>query len=63
MQEHFGKVGNELFWDGVKYLHHIHLDPFDHRDFDEDDQLVMSNSWAITRKFTNHKLENNVFIS
>ena len=54
MQEHFGKIGNELFWDGVKYRHHVHLDPFDHRDFNEDDQLVMSNSWAITRGFANH---------
>ena len=54
MHKHFGKIGNELFWDGVKYLHHIHLDPFDHRDFNENDQLTMSNSFAITRGFANH---------
>lgn len=54
MHEHFGIIGNELFWDGAKYLHHIHLDPFDHRDFDENDQLAMSNSFAITRGFANH---------
>ena len=55
MQTHFGKLGNELFWDGVKYRHHIHLDPFDHGDFDEDNQLAMSNAFAITRGFTSHE--------
>ena len=40
---------------GEAQRHHVHLDPFDHGDFDEDDQLVMSNSWAITRKFANHE--------
>lgn len=55
MREHCGRIGNKLFWDGVKYRHHIHLDPFDHGDFDEDQQLAMSNSWAITRGFADHE--------
>jgi len=53
-QGHYYSRGNEIFWDGVKYRHHIHLDPLDHGDFDEDDQLAMSNSWAITRGFADH---------
>ncbi len=40
---------NELLWDGVKYLHHVHLDEIDHGDFDESDQLAMGNTWAMTR--------------
>ena len=56
MQEHFGKLGNELFWDGEKYRHHIHLDTFDHGDFDEDNQLTMSNTFAINRgQFASHE--------
>ena len=55
LKEHYYELGNRLFWDGVKYRHHIHLDPFDHKHFDEDDQLAMSNSWAITRGFADHK--------
>ena len=51
---HFFETGNKLFWDGVKYKHHIHLDKVDHADFDEDDQLVMTNTWAITRGFADH---------
>lgn len=54
MRDHFRKLGNKLFWDGTKYIHHIHLDPFDHGDFDEANQLTMSNSWAITRGFADH---------
>jgi len=46
--------GNELFWDGVKYRPHLHLDPFDHGDFDEDDQLTMSNAMALNREFADH---------
>lgn len=38
-------------WDGGKFQHHLHLDPFDHGDFDESRQLAMSNPWAITRGF------------
>ncbi|MBT3375175.1 MAG: hypothetical protein HN742_31615 [Lentisphaerae bacterium] len=53
-QKHYNKAGNDLFWDGVKYKHHIHLDSLDHGDFDEDDQLAMSNSWAVTRGFADH---------
>lgn len=52
---HYRAVGNELFWDGTKYQHHIHLDPFDHGDFDERDQLTMSNAAAITRGFADHR--------
>ena len=55
LARHYRELGNRLFWDGIKYRHHIHLDPFDHRDFDEDDQLAMSNSWAITRGFADHE--------
>lgn len=51
---HYRAVGNALFWDGTKYQHHVHLDPFDHGDFDEADQLTMSNSVAITRGFADH---------
>jgi hypothetical protein len=53
-QHYFYETGNRVFWDGVKYKHHIHLDPVDHGDFNEDDQLAMSNSWAITRGFADH---------
>ena len=38
-----------LLWDGTKFLHHVHLDPIDHGDFDESQQLAMGNTWAITR--------------
>lgn len=55
MARHFKKLGNELFWDGRKYLHHIHLDPFDHGDFDERDQLSMSSAFAINRGFADHE--------
>ena len=55
LEKHYSQLGNRLFWDGVKYRHHVHLDPFDHRDFDEDDQLGMSNSWAMTRGFADHE--------
>ena len=39
----------KLLWDGTKFLHHVHLDPIDHGDFDESSQLAMGNTWAITR--------------
>lgn len=48
---HYRQAGNALFWDGVKYRGHVHLDPFDHGDFDEADQLTMSNAGALTREF------------
>jgi hypothetical protein len=38
-----------LLWDGTKFLHHVHLDPIDHGDFDESQQLSMGNTWAATR--------------
>jgi len=38
-----------LLWDGVKFQHHVHLDPIDHGDFDERQQLAMGNTWAMTR--------------
>ncbi|MHB9110521.1 MAG: alpha-L-rhamnosidase-related protein [Armatimonadota bacterium] len=38
-----------LLWDGVKFLHHVHLDAIDHADFDESQQLTMGNTWAMTR--------------
>ena len=40
---------NDLLWDGQKFQHHVHLDPIDHGDFDERQQLAMGNTWAITR--------------
>ncbi len=54
-QEHYYRTGNKLFWDGVKYQHHIHLDFVDHKDFNEKEQLAMSNPWAITRGFADHE--------
>jgi hypothetical protein len=54
-QQHYYETGNRVFWDGVKYRHHVHLDPVDHGSFNEDHQLTMSNSWAITRKFADHE--------
>lgn len=39
----------DLLWDGGKFRHHLHLDPIDHADFDETQQLAMGNTWAITR--------------
>lgn len=55
MENHFLKLGNDIFWDGVKYRHHIHLDSFDHGCFDEDDQLAMSNAFAMNRSdFVDH---------
>ena len=40
---------SDLLWDGTKFLHHVHLDPIDHADFDETQQLAMGNTWAVTR--------------
>ena len=40
---------SKLLWDGTKFLHHVHIDPIDHGDFDETKQLAMSNTWAMTR--------------
>lgn len=42
-------VAEKHFWDGKKFLHHLHADPLDHGAFDESSQLAMSNTWAITR--------------
>ncbi|HPP11719.1 MAG TPA: hypothetical protein PKW42_03200 [bacterium] len=39
----------KLLYDGQKFLHHIHLDPIEHGDFDEADQLAMGNTWAMSR--------------
>jgi hypothetical protein len=46
---------NALLWDGTKYRHHKHLDPVDHRGFDEDGQLVMSNTWACNDGLASHE--------
>ncbi|MBU0611472.1 MAG: hypothetical protein KKI08_26580 [Armatimonadetes bacterium] len=54
LHAYYRAQGNALFWDGVKYRPHIHLDPFDHGDFDEDNQLTMSNAAALNREFTTH---------
>jgi len=45
---------NAILWDGTKYRHHEHVDPVDHGDFDEDAQLVMSNTWACNDGLANH---------
>ncbi len=44
-----------LLWDGQKFLHHVHLSPIDHGDFDEMQQLAMGNTWAITRGLANRE--------
>jgi len=55
VRSYYYHLGNELFWDGTKYIHHIHLDEFDHGDFDESDQLAMSCSAAVTRGLADHE--------
>ncbi|MEJ5369606.1 MAG: hypothetical protein WHT08_14905 [Bryobacteraceae bacterium] len=47
--EEYRQRAAALLWDGVKFQHHVHLDPIDHGDFDERQQLAMSNTWAMTR--------------
>lgn len=51
----YRKRANRLLWDGKKYLHHIHLIPIDHKEFNEKEQLAMGNVWAITRGLADHK--------
>lgn len=46
---------NDLLWDGAKYRHHVHIDPVDHGEFDEDQQLVMSNTWACNDGLASHE--------
>ncbi len=46
---------NDLLWDGTKYRHHEHIDPVDHGDYDEDQQLVMSNTWACNYGLASHE--------
>lgn len=45
----YRKRANDLLWDGTKHLHHVHLDDIDHGNFNERQQLAMSNTWAMTR--------------
>jgi hypothetical protein len=52
--EQFHRRANDLLWNGIHYLHHIHLMPIDHAGFDESRQLAMGNVWAITRKLAGH---------
>lgn len=47
--EAYRQRASDLLWDGTKFLHHVHLDPIDHADFDETQQLAMGNTWAVTR--------------
>ncbi len=47
--EEFRQRAVALLWDGTKFLHHFHVDPIDHGDFDESQQLAMGNTWAMTR--------------
>jgi hypothetical protein len=47
--ERYRQRAAALLWDGGKFLHHVHLDPIDHGDFDESQQLAMGNTWAMTR--------------
>mgnify|MGYP000913782591 CR=1 FL=1 len=53
-KKYYYEKGNKIFWDGKKYIHHIHLDPVDHKDFKEE-QLTMSNVYAIRRGFADHR--------
>lgn len=48
-EEAYRQRANKLLWDGSKFRHHVHLDPIEHGDFNEDDQLAMGNTWAMTR--------------
>jgi hypothetical protein len=52
--EGYRKRANDLLWDGIKYLHHVHLTPIEHPRFDESQQLAMGNVWAITRGLADH---------
>ena len=45
---------NALLWNGTYYRHHQHIDPLDHGEFDEDAQLVMSNTWACNDGLADH---------
>jgi len=47
--EEYRQRAVRLLWDGTKFQHHVHLDPIDHGDFDESQQLSMGNTWAMTR--------------
>jgi len=47
--EEYRRRAVELLWDGMKFLHHVHLDKIDHGSFDERQQLAMGNTWAMTR--------------
>lgn len=47
--EAYRRQASDLLWDGVKFQHHAHLDPIEHADFDETQQLAMGNTWAVTR--------------
>jgi hypothetical protein len=47
--EDYRQRASALLWDGGKFLHHFHLDPIEHGDFDETQQLAMGNTWAVTR--------------
>ena len=49
----YQKRATALLWDGTKFLHHVHLDKIDHGGFDENNQLAMGNTWAITRGMAN----------
>lgn len=46
---------SKLLWDGTKFLHHVHLEPIDHGDFDESKQLAMGNTWAVTRGLADYR--------
>lgn len=50
MAERYRERAAKLLWDGKKFLHHFHLDPIEHADFNENQQLSMGNTWAMTRK-------------
>jgi len=47
--ESYRRRAVKLLWDGGKFRHHVHLEPIDHGDFDESQQLAMGNTWALTR--------------
>ncbi len=51
----YGERANKLLWDGTKFLHHVHLEPIDHGNFDESKQLAMGNTWAVTRGLADYR--------
>lgn len=45
----YRRRARKLLWGANKFLHHVHLEEIDHGGFEEEKQLAMGNTWAITR--------------